>query len=168
MNKPGMCPPATRLRATCGPFVMLLCVVVGIGAPTVADAASVPSAHTARVVSLRETGELKLTSRGNTITALGRAKGTYDCAITVSLEVFTFTNRVSAKFTVDPTGGTISGKGSARYAVEGEYGYFGGTIAITHGTGRYSHAAGKEIGISGKINRETFVLSVHVRGTMHL
>jgi len=142
--------------------------VAGVAAPAVADPASVPRAHGARVVSLRETGELKLTSNsgGNTIAALGRAKGTYDCAITVSLEVFT--DRVGAKFTVHPTGGTISGKGSARYAVEGEFGYFGGTIAITHGTGRYAHAAGKEIGISGKINRETFVLAVHVHGTMHL
>lgn len=128
-----------------------------------------PSAHAARAISLQETGQLTLAYNrsGNTIAEKGRATGTYDCAITVSLEVVS-TNRVTARFTVKPNGGTISGKGSARYAPEGAYGYFGGTIAITHGTGRYSHAAGREIGISGKINRETFELTVHVHGTMHL
>jgi len=167
MSESGMSLAARRLRAHCVRGGILLCVLAGV-APGAVGAATLPRAHAARAVSLQESGELKLTpnSAGTTIAARGRARGTYDCAITVSLEVFT--NHVSAKFTVYPTGGTISGRGSARYAVEGEYGYFGGTIAITHGTGRYSHAAGKEIGISGKINRETYVLTVHVHGTMRL
>lgn len=166
MSQPGMCSAAKRLRAY-SLLAVMLTMVAGF-APTRAGAGSVPSAHTARTVTLQETGHLTLAynNSGSTIAERGRAVGTYDCAITVSLEVSI--DRVTAKFTVRPTGGTISGKGTARYAVEHEYGYFGGTIAITHGTGHYAHAAGKEIGISGKINRETFVLTVHVHGTMHV
>jgi hypothetical protein len=75
---------------------------------------------------------------------------------------------VTAAFTVNPKGGTISGKGSARFQAKDANGYFGGTISITHGTGGYRHVSGTNIGISGVINRETFNLTVHVHGTMHL
>ena len=73
-----------------------------------------------------------------------------------------------ATFTVRPKGGSITGRGSARFEQQGAYGYFGGTISITSGTGSYAHASGTNIGISGAISRETFALTVHVHGKIHI
>lgn len=128
-----------------------------------------PSAHAAlHAVSLQETGYLhSATGTGTTIDEQGNATGTYDCAITVHLTILS-ANRVTATFTVRPKGGTVSGTGSVRFQAQGANGYFGGTISIKHGTGNYKHASGTNIGISGIINRETFNLTVHVHGTIHV
>jgi hypothetical protein len=137
------------------------------GATTPSDGTK-PAARTARTVSLTETGRLHSTSgTGSTIDERGQATGTYNCAITVHLTILS-ANRVTAAFTVNPRGGTISGTGSARFQTKGANGYFGGTISIAHGTGSYRHASGTNIGISGVINRETFDLTVHVHGAIHV
>jgi hypothetical protein len=125
-----------------------------------------PLAIVARVIELKETGQLHLTN-GYETTLVGRggANGTYNCSIVVHLTLVS-AHRLTTTFTVSPKGGTISGKGSARYAEENGNGYFGGTIALTRGTGSYARASGNEIGISGKINRESLRLTVHVHGAM--
>lgn len=127
-----------------------------------------PVAVAAREVNLQETGHLHSVGEpGTTVVEQGRATGTYNCSISVHLTI-TSANRVTATFTVKPNGGTVTGKGSARFAQQGVDGYFGGTIAITSGTGRYAHTWGMGIGISGVINRETFGLTVHVNGKIHV
>jgi hypothetical protein len=125
-----------------------------------------PRATVARVIELKETGQLRLAG-GYETTLIGRggATGTYNCSIVVHLTIVS-AHRLTTTFTVSPKGGTISGRGSARYAEEAGNGYFGGTIALTRGSGSYAHSAGNEIGISGKINRETLRLTVHVHGAM--
>lgn len=127
-----------------------------------------PAAVVARVIVLKENGQLHLTSsHGTTLDEEGRATGTYNCSIVVHLTILSAT-RVTTTFKVRPNGGTITGGGAARYAAEGENGYFGGTIALTHGTGTYAHASGAAIGISGKISRESFNLTVHVHGSIRI
>jgi hypothetical protein len=118
------------------------------------------------VIELKETGQLRLTN-GYETTLVGRggANGTYNCSIVVHLTIVS-AHRLTTTFTVSPRGGTISGKGTARFAEENGNGYFGGTIALTRGTGSYARAWGNEIGISGKINRESLRLTVHVHGAM--
>jgi hypothetical protein len=118
----------------------------------------------ARAVNLQETGYLHAVGEpSDTVLEKGHATGTYDCSITVHLTIESGGKAVAA-FTVEPHGGSVTGTGTARFVQQGAGGYFGGTIAISDGTGSYKHAAGKDIGISGVVDRETFALTVHVHG----
>jgi hypothetical protein len=127
-----------------------------------------PVARAAREINLQETGHLHAVGEpGTTIIERGNATGTFNSSIAVRLTIVS-ANKVTATFTVRPRGGSITGRGSARFAQKGANGYFGGTIAITGGTGSYAHASGTSIGISGVISRETFVLTVHVHGKIHV
>lgn len=127
-----------------------------------------PVANLARTIALSETGRLHpLNHGGTTITEEGRATGTYNCAITVHL-VIQSAERMSATFTVRPSGGTVTGSGSARLEGEGASGYFGGFLSITKGTGAFARASGRGIGFSGTFNRSNFTATVHVHGTVHL
>jgi hypothetical protein len=127
-----------------------------------------PFAWAAREVNLQETGHLHAVGEpGTTILERGSATGTFNCSIAGRLTIVS-ANRVTATFTVRPKGGSITGRGSARFQQQGASGYFGGTISITGGTGGYAHASGTNIGISGVISRETFALTVHVHGKIHV
>jgi hypothetical protein len=125
-------------------------------------------ARAARTIDLQETGRLHAVGEpGTTIIEKGKATGTFNSPISSRLTIRS-ANTVTTTFTVMPRGGSITGRGSARFAQQGANGYFGGTISITSGTGRYAHASGTNIGISGVISRETFALTVHVHGKIHV
>jgi len=127
-----------------------------------------PAAAAAREVNLQETGYLHAVGEpGDTIDERGHASGTYSCSIAVHLTIVSG-NKVTSAFTVKPKGGSVTGRGSARFVQKGADGYFGGTIAITGGTGGFAHASGTNIGISGVIDRETFALTVHLHGKIDL
>jgi hypothetical protein len=118
----------------------------------------------AKEVDLQETGYLHAVGEpGDTILEEGHAVGTYNCSIVVHLTIQSG-GKVTASFTVKPHGGTVTGRGEARFEQQGADGYFGGTISIAGGTGSFAHASGSNIGISGVVNRETFALTVHVHG----
>jgi hypothetical protein len=124
------------------------------------------TAIAAREVNLQETGYLHAVGEpGDTIIEQGHATGTYDCSISVVL-VIGSGDHVTATFTVRPHGGSVMGRGQARFVQQGADGYFGGTIAITGGSGGYARASGANIGISGAVDRETLALTVHVHGTI--
>jgi hypothetical protein len=162
--------PAAQMPDARAPGAAVRAVAAGTTAGTIARdpvAARAPAAA-AREVDLRETGYLNAVGEpGDTIDEQGRASGTYSCSISVHLTIVAAEN-VTAAFTVKPKGGSVTGRGSARFVQRGADGYFGGTIAITGGTGGFAHASGANIGISGVIDRETFALTVHVHGTIGL
>jgi hypothetical protein len=142
---------------------VLLGAPVALGEP----AAPSPAAFSARTIAFAETGHLHAISRGGSaVTEEGKGQGTFSCSITVHL-VIESAERVRATFTVRPREGTVSGAGLARLNAEGGTGYFGGTLAITKGTGAFAHASGRNIGFSGSFNRETLSAVVHVHGTVH-
>lgn len=142
--------------------------LIGSAATAKRAADSGPAAKAARTISFSETARLHSVSKGgNSLEEEGHATGTYDCSISVHLLIVS-AERVSATFTVKPTGGTVSGSGSAKLEGEGGTGYFGGSLAITKGTGTFAHASGRSIGISGTFNRETFSATVRVHGAIRI
>ncbi len=72
---------------------------------------------------------------------------------------------VYASFTISTPDGSISGSGSSKLHGTGVWDSFGGTITVTHGTGRYSHAHG-HAGFYGVINRRTYAANVQTTGTL--
>jgi hypothetical protein len=126
--------------------------------------ASGSTAHTARTVSLKDTGNLHKTSKhGFNLYESGSASGSLSGSITVHLDVVS-TNHVTAELTVHPKGGSITGKASGDYRTNGGTASFSGTLSITHGSGSYSGAHGSGIAFSGTIQRSNDSMTVHVNG----
>jgi hypothetical protein len=159
-----------RRRVVLATFTIMAALALGAATPSAGAASARPTslATESRTVALLENAHLRAGSAGgNTIHEEGEATGTFRCRITVDLRIVS-TNKVTATFTVTPAGGTVTGKGSARFVARGAYGYLGGVLSIVRGTGKFSHASGTNIGLSGKFNRETFAATVQVHGAIHL
>ena len=81
--------------------------------------------------------------------------------------LFSIGATVSATFTLYPrSGGSVSGHGSGKLTSSGRYASFGGSMAVTSGTGRYRHAHGTG-GFYGTILRKSpYPVVVQTRGTL--
>jgi hypothetical protein len=124
-------------------------------------------ARDARTVDLVENAQLHLIHEaGSTLNEKGQATGTFNAPVTCQLTLSA--NHVTAAFVVYPRGGSISGIAHAHFIVKGSTAYYGGTFVITHGSGSYKHASGKNLGISGTINRQNFSMTVKAHGQMNL
>ncbi|HEX4837579.1 MAG TPA: hypothetical protein VFV03_03515 [Solirubrobacteraceae bacterium] len=122
-------------------------------------------ARQAKKVYLVENAQLRLTHNNeyeSTLGERGQATGTFNAPVTAALTLSPA--HVKATFTIYPRGGSISGTAQANYIVKGSTGYFGGTLTITHGAGAYRHASGKNLGISGTIDRQHFNMSIKAHG----
>lgn len=129
-------------------------------------AARAATAHTARTLSLSETGRLHLTSHHSfTLNEKGSASGTISGTIYLHLNVVS-TNRVTAEVNIYPSGGSLTGRASASYHPAGAVATFNGTMAIVRGTGRYRHAHGSGLSFTGTIQRSNDAVTVHVNGRM--
>jgi hypothetical protein len=75
-------------------------------------------------------------------------------------------DNATSTFTIHTAGGTIGGRGSGKlHPGEGGYDSFGGTCAVTHGTGRFRGASGV-CGLYGSIYRVEDSLRVQVTGKL--
>jgi hypothetical protein len=137
------------------------CLVGANASPTVAATAS-----GARIISLNETGHLRLTSKhGFTLNEKGSASGPIRGTIYIHLAVVS-TNRVTAEVNIYPNGGSLTGKAKASYQVAGATASFSGTMSIARGTGRWSRASGSGLRFYGSIRRSDNSVTVHLSGRM--
>jgi hypothetical protein len=149
-------------RITC----RTLALAVSLGAicvPT-AYAAVRPAVLAQATGTLNVTDEAHLhltTTAGELLEEEGTATGALPGKIRARFRVGA---TVSGSYTFYPRGGgSITGSGSARLHSTGTYASFGGTLTISHGTGRYAHAHGRG-GLYGLVNRHTDALTVQTTG----
>lgn len=142
---------------------MVLCMVA---IANLAEAAALSHhARSARALSVNDTGHLHfLHASGSALQEEGSVSGTLPGNAKVHLIV---SSTVTALFTIEAhDGGTIVGHGSATLHSSGIYSSFGGSLSVSHGTGRYSHAHGSGK-LYGVINRRTHALTVQTTGTLN-
>jgi hypothetical protein len=114
---------------------------------------------------LNETAQLRVVSRhGIVFNEQGPASGTFRGTLTLRLTAKV--THVTIQFSANPSGGTLRGEGTANVQAEGEIGRVDGTVSITGGSGRYAHAHGSNLAITGTVNRHNYNLSIRVTGTM--
>jgi hypothetical protein len=135
---------------------------LGVG---VAGAAG-PTAHAARTISLKETGNLRYSNKqGSVVKEQGYASGTLSGPIYLQLRL-TSTKSVSATVQVYPKGGLLRGSASASYRNHGSYATFSGRMNISSGSGTYRKAHASGLSFSGKINRSNSAVVVYVSGQL--
>jgi len=127
-------------------------------------------ARAAATVQVNDTGHLHRTSgRGITINQVlneaGSASGTIPGAIYIHLRVVSV-NRVTAEVNIYPHGGFVGGEASAGFRSSGATATFNGTLTVTRGSGRYSHAHASGLSFTGTIARASDAILVHVNGRL--
>jgi hypothetical protein len=131
-----------------------------------ASSAAGPVAGAARTLNLHESGRLHLTSHsGLTLNEQGTATGTIKGTIYIHLDVASQTH-VTAEVNIYPSGGSLTGHGSANYEVGGSYASFSGTLSISRGTGTYAHAHAHNLRFTGSIKRVNDATTVEVSGPL--
>jgi hypothetical protein len=145
------------------PVLVVALALIGLASVGSARASSVP-AHAARTLNVADEAHLHLTStQGEVLFEEGPAKGALAGTVKVR---FTVGATVAGSFTIYPRGGgSISGRGSARLHSTGTYASFGGSMSVSHGTGRYAHAHG-QAGFYGTVNRRTNALVIQTTGRL--
>jgi hypothetical protein len=159
-------PPRKRTLWLATNVAVALCACLAVASATSLAASSRTRATAARRLSVSEAASLHLTSHhGSILNEQGNATGTLRCPLTISLNVSYTTATIS--FSICSNDGTFSGSGKAQFYASGESAHFRGTVSISHGTGKYAHAAGSGLQIEGKIERRrNYALSVTVHGEM--
>jgi hypothetical protein len=134
-----------------------------LASPSVAGAAS-GSAHTAKTISLNESGDLLCTSKhGFTLNERGPAQGTITGTLYVHLTIAS-TSRVTAVVNIYPSGGSISGSATASYHRGSSTATFSGTMAVSSGSGSFANARGSGLRFTGTIQRSNDAVTVRVSG----
>jgi hypothetical protein len=120
-------------------------------------------AHTARALNVTDEAHLHLVrTAGEVLEEEGPATGALPGKVHVR---FTVSTSITGSFVLYTRGGSITGHGSARLRSTGMYSSFGGTLTVSHGTGRYAHAHGRG-GLYGVVNRRTDAMTVQTTGKL--
>ena len=135
-------------------------------ATTTRARARAPQAGSARTVSLREAGNLRLTSkRGFTLNEQGSATGTLSGTLHVRLTIVS-SNHVKAEVSISRNGGSISGEATASYHRSNGSASFSGSLSVSGGTGSYAHAHGSGLSFGGTIQNSNDAIAVHLGGSI--
>lgn len=130
----------------------------GVGQATAAHSAS-------RSISVNEHAQLRLISHhAGLLYEQGTFSGTPGGGLSVQIRI-SYT-QASISFSSTPSGGTLSGSGHASFYAEGPIAHFEGSVAVTHGSGRYARASAPTLRISGLFQRKTYAMSLTVLGKM--
>jgi hypothetical protein len=125
-------------------------------------------AHSARALNITDTAHLRyVRESGSALLDEGAVAGALPGTVKVDFNVGA---TVIATFTIYARNGSLTGHGSgalheSHSTRHDAYVSFGGTMTITHGTGRYAHARGGG-GFYGVINRETYDATIQTTGTL--
>ncbi len=148
-----------RIAALMGVAAASLCALA-------AGALAMP-AHLTGGSYIKESASLHRTGKhGFKLYEQGSVGGTIKGGISLELDVVA-TNRVTAKVTVSPSGGSIYGSGSSAYHVHGANAEFSGSLSITGGSGSYKGAHGSNLKFAGKISRSSDAVTVTLDGTLY-
>ena len=131
----------------------------------VAQAASAQSAaRTAHTLNVTDEAHLHVVhTDGELLEEEGRATGALPGTIYVRFQIG---SSVSGSFTIySYSGGSITGHSSAKLRSTGTYASFGGSVSVSHGTGRYTYVHGHG-GFYGIVNRHTDALVVQTTGRL--
>ena len=122
-----------------------------------------PKAHAARTLKATDTAKLRyIKHSGSQLFEEGSAQGDLPGSMRANCDLgATFT----ASFTIYTHGGTITGHGTATPHGAGLDEHFSGTLTVTGGTGRYSHAHG-HAGLSGTFDRRTYAITLQTSGSL--
>ncbi len=122
-----------------------------------------PQAHMAGVARVTDTAKLRyIRHAGSQLLEEGAAQGTLPGSMRAHCNLgSTFT----ATFTIYTHDGAIIGRGTATPRGSGLYESFAGTLIVTGGTGRYTHAHGHG-GLYGTFDRRTYALVVQTTGSL--
>jgi len=121
------------------------------------------TAHAARTLNVTDEAHLRyVRESGAALLEEGQATGGLPGRVQVRFNVGA---TVYASFSITTRYGSISGSGSGKLKGTGVWASFGGTMTVTHGTGRYEHARGHG-GFYGVINRHSYASTVQTTGTL--
>jgi len=138
--------------------------ISSLATATAMAAQATPVAHAARTLNVTDTAHLRYTKEvGSMLEDEGSATGALPGRVAVQFSVGA---TVYASFTIYAKGGSITGHSTGQLHGAGLYASFGGTMTVTHGTGRYAHARGTG-GFYGVIDRHNYAATVQTTGTLH-
>lgn len=134
------------------------------GTAMAGDSRALAVGRAAHVTSVKDEGHLHIVSEsGSNLLEEGPVTGTIPGRVRVSFNVGA---TVKATFTIYANGGgSISGRGEGSLHSTSLYSSFGGSLTVTHGTGRYVDAHGSG-GLYGVIDRKTYALTVQTVGKL--
>jgi hypothetical protein len=148
-------------------FIAVLAALAAL-APT-APAQGGPSARAAGRMSFNINADMRLVSRqGHVLNEKGTFSGSQSGTIALRFTMATSTSG-SATFTAySSRGGSVSGRTATHGRIVGARVYFTGSMTITGGTGRWSHASGRGLSFSGVVDRRSFHATSQMRGTINV
>jgi hypothetical protein len=152
-----------RKSGAAAALVLFAACVIALVSAAASSAARRPKAHAARSLNGMATAHLHLVrANGSQLDEEGPVTG----ALPGSMRAVLNTGSVFVgHFTIHTHGGSIEGRGEATRHGSGRYQSFSGSITLTGGSGRYSHAHGRA-GLYGTFDRRTYAMVIQTTGRL--